>query len=1057
MQAVHADRSKLAQTLHSRVYAAFEGLIMFTQSRIRRGVAVFVLICASLSGPLSSSVGAQYFGRNKVQYKKFDFKVLKTANFDIYYYPEEQKGIEVAARMSERWRARLGQILGHELTGRQPLIMYASHPDFEQTNAIQGELGEGTGGVTEPLRRRIVLPFGGPLADTDHVIGHELVHAFQYDIGSTIREAQGGAGGGMGSGLERLPLWFVEGMAEYLSLGPIDPNTAMWMRDAVQKEQLPRIKQLDNPKYFPYRWGQAFWAYVAGRWGDEIVGELLRDGLQAGDALSVIEARTGIKEEDLSKDWHAALRSAYEPIMRTTEPASTYATRLTGKQKIGGDLNVSPALTPDGTKMAFLSERDLFSIDIYVAETKTGKVIARVSKTAVDPHFSSLQFISSAGAWDSKGTRLAFAAVVKGRPSLAVWSLDKRKVVDEAVIAEVDEIYNPTWSPDGHSIAFAGLSQGLTDLFVYDLSAKSLRRLTNDAFADLHPAWSPDGKRIAFATDRFTTNLQTLDVGDYRIGLIDPSTGSITPGPAIEHVKNINPQWSSDGNALYFLADFNGRTNIYRAQSGGGAITQVTNVLTGVSGITATSPALSSAQGTNEIAFSVFEDGGYQIYATSAQPTLAGATVMPVAATTSAMLPPTDRKNSEVVALLNNAQIGLGSQGTPDVEPYKPRFGLDFVGQPNVGIGTSQFGTYAAGGMSFYFSDLLGDQTLATAIQINQGLGSTSFRDIGFAAQYVNLKNRWNWGVEGDQTPYVSGGFETGQTIINGEPAGVERTIIYRETSRGLSGLLNYPFNRAQRLEFSAGARSIAFDIEEQTFAYSLRTGRTLIDDTTTTPAGETLNFAQTSAALVYDTSVFGATSPVLGQRYRFEVAPTFGTIQFADVLADYRRYVMPVPFYTLAARVMHYGRYGSGAEDPRITPLFIGYPTLVRGYDVGSFNASECVPSAGSDCPAFDRLIGSRIAVANLEFRFPLLRPFGLRRNVYGALPVEAALFADAGLAWDKTNGPFENYRKAVSSVGAALRINAFGFAVVQLDFARPLQRPGEGWKFQFSLAPGW
>src|SRR5678810_1414366 len=94
----------------------------------------------------------------------------------------DRDGIAIAARMAERWHARLERVLGHQLRGRQPLVLYASHPDFEQTNAIEGELGEGTGGVTEPLRRRIVLPLGGPLADTDHVIGHKLVHAFQFDM-----------------------------------------------------------------------------------------------------------------------------------------------------------------------------------------------------------------------------------------------------------------------------------------------------------------------------------------------------------------------------------------------------------------------------------------------------------------------------------------------------------------------------------------------------------------------------------------------------------------------------------------------------------------------------------------------------------------------------------------------------------------------------------------------------------------------------------------------------------------------------------------------------------
>src|SRR5919201_4363041 len=144
-----------------------------------RNVRLLAAAAVVLAGVAwTTDASAQYFGRNKVQYKKLDFKVMKTEHFDIYFYPSEREGIDVAARLAERWHARLERIFEHQLRGRQPLVLYASHPDFEQTNAIEGELGEGTGGVTEPLKRRIVLPLGGPLADTDHVIGHELVHAF---------------------------------------------------------------------------------------------------------------------------------------------------------------------------------------------------------------------------------------------------------------------------------------------------------------------------------------------------------------------------------------------------------------------------------------------------------------------------------------------------------------------------------------------------------------------------------------------------------------------------------------------------------------------------------------------------------------------------------------------------------------------------------------------------------------------------------------------------------------------------------------------------------------
>src|SRR5215211_4436214 len=145
--------------------------------RSRTIVVLLSLLIFGGAGPSS----AQYFGRNKVQYERFDFQVLATDHFDIYYYPEEEAAIQIAARLAERWHARLTKLLAHELRGRQPLIMYAAHPHFQQTN-ILGDIGEGTGGVTESNRRRVILPFAGGLAETDHVLGHELVHAFQYDI-----------------------------------------------------------------------------------------------------------------------------------------------------------------------------------------------------------------------------------------------------------------------------------------------------------------------------------------------------------------------------------------------------------------------------------------------------------------------------------------------------------------------------------------------------------------------------------------------------------------------------------------------------------------------------------------------------------------------------------------------------------------------------------------------------------------------------------------------------------------------------------------------------------
>src|SRR5256714_7829685 len=254
---------------------------------------------------------AQCFGRNSVQYEDFHFKILRTQHFDVYFYAKETEAAARAGRMAERWYARLSLGLRHQLSGRQPLILYSDHPDFEQTNVLGEQPGEGTGGVTESLKRRIILPMGASLAETDHVIGHELTHAFQYDITGVGR-------GNLATGLNRVPLWFIEGMAEYVSLGNVDPNTTMWMRDAVRRGELPRFRDLENPRYFPYRWGQSFWSYLGGTYGDDIVGALLRAAGRSGNVQAALEQMTHRPADSLIADWHRALTEAAQPVAVAT-------------------------------------------------------------------------------------------------------------------------------------------------------------------------------------------------------------------------------------------------------------------------------------------------------------------------------------------------------------------------------------------------------------------------------------------------------------------------------------------------------------------------------------------------------------------------------------------------------------------------------------------------------------------------------------------------------------------------------------------------------------------
>ena len=322
---------------------------------------------------------------------------------------------------------------------------------------------------------------------------------------------------------------------------------------------------------------------------------------------------------------------------------------------------------------------------------------------------------------------------------------------------------------------------------------------------------------------------------------------------------------------------------------------------------------------------------------------------------------------------------------------------------------------------------------------------------------YLNRKSRWNWGAVLEHLPYTTGQYSQGLTVVDGQQTIVQETFRITQLNTGVSAIAQYPLSRVRRFEFSAGVRRIGFDAEVETQFFSPITGQMFDERKEDLARPDALTMGEATAALVYDSSVFGATSPLVGRRFRLEYSQLAGTLNYGGVLADYRRYFMPVRPFTFAVRGMHYGRYGADAEDARLPPLFIGYQGLVRGYDFGSFDANECNSVDMNTCEAFDRLNGSRVAIAGAELRFPLLGLFS-RKSFYGAFPIEMVLFADAGLAWDSNTKPrfAGGERDWARSAGAALRVNVLGYAIAEIDYVRPLDRSRKGWLWQFGLTPG-
>ncbi|CAN5857265.1 DPP IV N-terminal domain-containing protein [soil metagenome] len=1012
---------------------------------------VLALLAAALAAALATPAQAQYFGRNKIQYEHFDWYLIETERFDIHAYEEANDSLIVdVGRMAERWYSRLGGIFEHEFDKRKPIIFYADQPDFHQTNTTPSTLSQATGGFTESLKDRVVMPSAETLGDTAHVLGPEPVHAFQHDIAKDAALA-GGA-----QGLQRLPLWVVEGLAEYLSVGRDDPHTAMWLRDAVLHDELPEIEQLGrDPRFFPYRWGHAFWAFVGGRWGDRRVAQLYqamaREGVDIG-AQQVLATDV----DTLSLTWMATTRDYYRPLLDGRDPPSAAGQRVLAPDVDAGEMNLAPVLSPDGTRVAFLSERDLFTIDLFVADARTGQVLGKLAESERDPHFDALAFLSSAGAWSPDGCRFAFATFDEGDGGIAIADAERRTVERDYALAGVGEVHSLAWSPDGAAIAFSGSSGGLTDLWLLDVASGRLEQLTDDPWAELHPDFSPDGATIAFATDRGdATALETLSPPSMGIGLLDRATGEVrVERPFGEATKHINPRYGPNG-SVWFISDREGFSDIYRLDLASGDVSQVTRIATGVSGVTALGPALSVARNTGDLMFTVFDEGNYIGMRRGSSESLGEPIVRGEVPSPAGMLPPIPPSSPVVVArYLDEPTRGLPARGEFARAPYESNLALDYVSPPTAGVGVDRYGVSAGGSIGLWFSDMLGNRQVLTAFQ-----GSGGLKDIGGQVLFVNQGSRFNWGFVGGRIPYRSGFSTIGTEELNGVPTTVVDLILERTFYNRVGVLGDYPFSQTRRIEADAGFLRIGFDRE--VIRGFFVNGQQVAEDRIDLDAPDPLNLFQGSVALVNDFSYFGYTSPVRGGRSRFEVGGNTGTLDFATLLADWRRYFFLRPM-TLAVRGIHFGRYGGNVEE-ELSPLYIGSSGLVRGYSSGSFDADECTQTEVSSCPEFERLNGSRLAAASVELRIPLLgtEQFGLLDGG-GFLPVEVALFGDAGAAWDSDDEVEWTFdrdtieRVPVFSAGATARMNLLGSAVVELYYAYPFQRD-IGWEFGFQLAPGW
>ncbi len=988
---------------------------------------------------------AQGFGQNKVQYRKLEWRTLHTTHFDVYFYEGEQEAATDAARMAERAYKRLSTILDHQIREKVPLILYASQSDFQATNVSEGLISEGTGGFTDFSKRRVTIPFTGGYGDLDHVLTHELVHAFQMDIlfGSGDR--------GMANpfGAYTPPLWFMEGMAEYLSVTKVDNLTQMWLRDGALQGYLIPLRILDMTYDIRvYRYGQSIFGYIGKTFGDERIGDLLKRLARTRDTNRAFQDVLGIKIDKFSDDWMTDVRKTYLPQILDYQEPEEIARKLTNTERDLSSYYLAPAVSPDGSQMVSISDRSLYN-DLYLASALDGRVERRLIKGDRAEQFESLRFLNASMDFSPDGRSITFAAKAGKSDAIYIQRLEDGQIIRK-IRFKLEGLANPSFSPDGKTIVFVGLDGGRSDLFQCHTDGSGFQRLTNDRYLAQSPRYSPDGKSILFVTDQdSTTDFANLIFAEPRVAILDLASGVVRSLPNMAGI-NTAPHFFPDGRHILYISDRTGIPNLYIRDLETQRDARITNVMNGVNGIIPLAPAASLSRDGHRVVFSSFRRGSWDLFAIKDplslarfdEPVIAAAPaekaveqavkiepsppdttgvaahrrlLLPASIESLAALPPTGdfallrhpRKVAEAPSATSlideDAPMKVGevfrlNRALPDTagftfDRYHVRFTVDYASA--AGFYASNVGVAAQTVLSF--SDVLGNNNLLVGADV---YGSLS--DSNLLLQYVNRARRNNYGFAL---------FQYRDDFLLSTAANSDEYV--SQIYRGVDLLVARPFSRFRRIEFNIEGLSV----DEQVFRQAYY-GDGIYDITRTQRSH--LYFVRPGVGLVTDNVLWGVTGPISGGRSSYSVDVALGDLQNSRWVADRRSYLNIRQRYVLAFRAIAATSHG---RDPQV--FRIGGPYTVHGVDYG-------------DMP------GSNVALANFEFRFPLIETLELGWPLpLGFRGIRGNLFFDAGSAWRK-NSAWRAFDRRdgwrlgdiVASYGVGMALNV-GIAVLRWDVA--------------------
>lgn len=940
---------------------------------IKRYGVILILLCAALP--------AYPFGKNKVAYEIYDWRVLKSLHFDIHY-PAGMENLAVdTLNIAEEGYLRISGYLCHELTDPVPIIIYPSHIGFQNNNILSGVIGEGTGGFTEALKNRVVVPFNGSMDEFRHVLVHELVHAFQFNIlfadTSGVKTSR--------FSMRGIPLWYVEGMAEYISIG-LDETCDMTIRDALYSDYFAGIKELSEYRipniYLLYKEGQAFMYFIEKTYGKRAIGDIFRDMRDIDSIDEVFKANTGKNVKEINAEWIKFYKRRYYHLVRDKKFSDEEGAFLADREEAGSRLNLCPAVSPDGNFAAYVSDKDVFPGIVIspIEEKDRAKNTRTILLSGRGGDFEALNVMRNTLTFSPDGKNIFFAAQHDGSDAIYSVAVKTGKIM-KRIKLPFRSISRPRLSADGLKLVFSAATAAGTDIYIYDIPAKRIIRLTDDPFEDRDPVFTHDGGTIIFSSNRDPSSRNKYK--EFDIYSIDILSGSVSP-----LVKGFGsaeqPDVSSDGKKMLFVSNRTGIYNAYVYSFEKKEVLMATDILSG-----AFSPRW--VLGGDSFVFVSFFEAGYDIVLKKIKE--------------GDLKRPTESADTEY--FIPDRLSHYPGQLEPVFERYAgiPSPDWLFFGM----AGAYNYGL--VGFVQMSFSDYLSNHRVVLSANY---IYQSEANDLNFDLVYFYLKNRWDYGVGAFRykNPFLIFSLNSINDLIHNVNAGT----IYMDHYGGYF-IASYPFSRFFRTEFKTTMSRYERD-------YSHLYDRKDVF----------ANLNQVSASLTYDNVLWGPMVPLDGFRGRVEyeqaVNLTGMDYVYSSLDIDLRKYFFFNKRNVLALRGMGGSIFGRDAD---YFKYYIGGYNTLRGHNFLDYSGENMFVANAEYRFTF---------IEGIKMGWPLPLRIG---NIGGVLFLDSGAAWDDNITMYDETGRWKDIK---AGFGFGFRLVLYPVVVLKLDYAWPFDNKGVGKK---------